>query len=321
MVFVLVEHRDGEIRDITFEMLRLAWDIKSKDDKEKVTAILFAEDTEGLFSELDSWADEVLTFADPKLKNFNADVYRQLLESVIKERNPKLIILGHTAQGINLAPAVSADLGIPLVTSVRHLERYDGGPIVMRTMYGEKINSDIKFKKRDQYMITLQAGSFAIDESPGATTEMVEMDLSINDDDIFQKFLGFIEPEIGEVDISSSEFLVAVGRGIGEKANMDIIEELADLLNADICCSRPVIDNGWLSKDRQVGQSGKYVKPKLYVAVGISGALQHTIGIKGGTIVAINKDAQAPIFKFADYGIVGDLFDVVPALVDKLKES
>jgi electron transfer flavoprotein alpha subunit len=193
-------------------------------------------------------------------------------------------------------------------------------PKPTRTFYGGKLDAHMSVKDADIYLLTLREGSFPADE-PSKSGEIVKTDNPVSADLSFRQFVEYVEPEVGDVDITQSNLLVGVGRGIREDKNLPVMEELAQALGADLAASRAVVDAGWLPQDRQVGISGKTVKPKLYLAVGISGAFQHVTGMKGSdVIVAINKDPDAPIFGIADYGIVDDLFKVVPKLTEKLKE-
>ncbi len=321
MVMVLAEHRENELRDITFEMLIKASELAEEADT-KVTAVLLAEDASEFIEELKPWADEILVDEDSKYETFNSDVYQQALGELIEEREPEIIMIGHSAQGMDLAPALSTDVDVPLSTSVTDINWEDDEIVTEREVYGGKVNSEVRFNAEDPYMVTVQAASFEASEAPGLDGSVVEIDPTIDESQVFKKFLEFVEPEAGAVDITASNLLVSVGRGIEDEDNLDIIEDLADAMGADISGSRPVIDNGWLPDDRQVGQSGKTVTPNLYLAIGISGASQHIIGMKGAdTIVAINKDPDAPIFEEADYGIVDDLFDVVPELTSTIKEE
>lgn len=321
MVLVLVEHRQGEIRDITFEMLTKAAELADETDS-KVSAVLLTDDADGFIDQLKPWADEILLHEDPKYEFFNSDVYEQALADIIADKTPDLIMIGHSAQGMELAPSLASETGTPLVTSVIDMWWEDGELVSERQIYGGKVNSEVRYNKKDPYMVTVQAASFEAEEAPNLDGSIIEIDPSIEESKVFKKFLEYVEPEAGEVDITASEILISIGRGIGEEDNLDIIEELAEAVGGDISGSRPVIDNGWLPDDRQVGQSGKTVTPKLYLAIGISGASQHIIGMKGSeTIVAINKDPDAPIFEVADYGIVDDLFDIVPKLTEIIKEE
>ncbi|KXB04375.1 hypothetical protein AKJ50_02475 [candidate division MSBL1 archaeon SCGC-AAA382A13] len=318
MVLVLVEHRQGEIRDITFQMLNKANELAEETDS-KVSAVLLTAESKDFVEELKPWTDEILLHKDSKYENFNSDIYEQALTDIIEDKNPKLIMIGHSAQGMDLAPSLASSLNLPLAPNIVNLWWKDDDLVTEREIYGGKVNSEVRFKKEAPYLVTVQSAAFEAEEAPGLDANLVEIEPSIEDSEIFKKFLEYVEPEAGEVDITASDILISIGRGIEDEDNMDIIEELAEEIGADISGSRPVIDNGWLPEDRQVGQSGKTVTPKLYLAIGISGASQHVIGMKGSdTIVAINKDPDAPIFEVADYGIVDDLFKIVPKLADLL---
>lgn len=321
MVLVLVEHREGEIRDITFEMLGKAAELAEEIDS-KVSAVLLTEDSDAFVDELKPWAHEIFVAEDSKYEKFNSDVYQQALADLIKEKEPELTMIGHSSQGMDLAPSLACEVETPLVTGVIDLWWENSELVAERQIYGGKVNSEVRFTKEGKYMAMVQQAAFPAEEAPGLDGGLIEIEPSVDESKVFKKFLEYVEPEAGEVDITASEILVSAGRGIGDKDNLDIIEELAEAIGGDVSGSRPVIDNDWLPDDRQVGQSGKTVNPKLYLAIGISGASQHLIGMKGSdTIVAINKDPDAPIFEVADYGIVDDLFDVVPALTEQIKEA
>ncbi len=320
MILVPVEHREGEIRDVTFESLGKAAELAEETDY-KVSAVLLTDDSDGFVDELEPWADEILLDEDDKYEHYISDVYQQALSQLIEDKEPELVMMPHSSQGMDLAPSLAAETDIPLIPNVIGLRWDDDDLVAERSLYGDKVNSEVRFKEEGPYMITSQAAAFPAEEPPGLDGNLIEIEPSIDDSRVFKEFLEYVEPEAGEVDITASEILVSVGRGIEDEDNLDIIEDLAEALGADISGSRPVIDNGWLPEDRQVGQSGKTVSPKLYLAIAISGASQHQIGMKGSeTIVAINKDPDAPIFELADYGIVDDLFDVVPELTEVLEE-
>jgi electron transfer flavoprotein alpha subunit len=195
----------------------------------------------------------------------------------------------------------------------------DGGAVsVTRQIYGGKIDGRVSFRDAATALVTVRAAAFPVEEGTRSGS-VSEPDVTVPDEPAIRRFVEYVEAAVGDVDITKSDVIVAVGRGIKEEENLALVEELAELLGGVVGCSRPVVDAGWLPKDRQVGSSGKTVKPKLYLAVGISGQFQHMSGMKAAeTIVAINKDPKAPIFSAADYGIVGDLFKIVPALKEKI---
>ncbi len=314
-IFVLAEHRRGELREITLEMLSGAAGLGGS-----VVAVLFGKNMDDFASKIAGYADKVLVVDDDMFENYNSEAYQKALSALIKEHNPGLLLMGHTGQGVDLAPALAVELGVPLVTDITALEMEGDKPKPTRQYYGGKLDAHMVPKDADLYILTVREATFQAAE-PSKSGEIVKVENPVKEEITYRKFLEYVEPEVGEVDITQSTLLVGVGRGIREDKNMPIVEELAQALGADLAASRAVVDAGWLPSDRQVGISGKTVKPKLYLAVGISGAFQHVTGMKGSeVIVAINKDPDAPIFGIADYGIVDDLFKVVPKLTEKIKE-
>ena len=318
-IFVLVEHRQGEMRDITFELLSGGAHLATKIDG-SLTAIVLGSDVQPHVEKLKTWANRILMVEDPNLKNFNADAYQKVLVSLIKEHQPFLTLIPQSGFGVDLAPSLAVQLDYPLTTDCFQIDVKDGDLIAYRQMHGGKVNAKISFTDAVGYIITVRSSSFQADEV-GLTAEVVTVDSPLTEEIAYRKFIDYVEAAVGEIDITQADIVIGVGRGIKEKENFPVVEALADSLGGVLACSRPVVDAGWLPKERQVGSSGKTVKPKLYIAVGISGAFQHVAGMKGAeTIVAINKDGNAPIFGEADYGIVGDLFKVIPALKEKINE-
>jgi electron transfer flavoprotein alpha subunit len=224
----------------------------------------------------------------------------------------------NSVNGLDYAPAVANSLDVPLVTDAVGLEFDDGTLVAHREMYGSKVETTVEVEG-DQFAVTIRDGEWAPAEGVD-DTEVVAFDADIDEDAVRSTVTGFEEVGAGDVDISEADFIVSIGRGIEEEDNLPLIEELVEATGATLASSRPIVDNGWLAKNRQVGQSGKVVTPVVYLAIGISGAVQHVAGMKGAeTIIAINKDPNAPIFDIADYGIVDDLFDVVPALIEQFE--
>lgn len=318
-IFVLAEHRKGELRDITFEILAKGRELAHKIDA-TLTAILLGYNTKSFADTLRDYASKVLWVDDERVQDFNAEVYQRILSHYIKERRPILTLIGHTAFGIDLAPSLATELDIPLVTDCIGLDFENGKLFAERQMYGGKVNARVELRESPSYIVTIRQAAFKAEEVK-LKGEIVKVESTLTEEIAYRRFVEYVEAAVGEVDITQADVIVAVGRGIKERENIAIVEELANSIGGVLACSRPIVDAGWLPKDRQVGSSGKTVKPKLYIAVGISGAFQHITGIKGSdTIVAINKDPNAPIFNEADYGIVGDLFKVVPTLKDKIAE-
>jgi electron transfer flavoprotein alpha subunit len=230
-------------------------------------------------------------------------------------------MIGHTATGMDFAPSLAAHLKMPLATDCIGIDLQGETFSLTRQLYGGKVNAAVSFLKKGPCMVTVRSGAFSVLETPFLAGEIVTLPSPLTDEGLARRFLQYMEAAVGEVDITQADILVSVGRGIKEAENIPIVKELADAIGGTLSCSRPVVDKKWLPKDRQVGTSGKTVKPKVYIAIGISGAFQHIAGMKGaGTVIAINKDPKAPIFGVAQYGIVADLFKIVPVLKEKIKE-
>jgi len=317
-VMVLVEHRRGEIREITWEMLAKAQELSSSLGVE-VQAVLIGRGLSGMAQELRPFCHRVLVAEEEGLEAFNSEPYQQVLGRLIEERRPALLMIGHTAQGMDLAPSLAAALDLPLATDCYEFGLKDGRLWAHRQMYGGKLSAEVS-SEAPTNVVTVRTGSFDPEGLREVGGEVEEIKVRL-DPFPWKRFLEYVEAPPGEVDITQAEVIVSVGRGIGGPENLGLAEELARALGGVLACSRPVADKKWLPKDRQVGTSGKTVKPKLYIALGISGAFQHIVGMKqSGLILAINKDPKAPIFQVAHYGIVGDLFQVVPALVAKIRE-
>jgi electron transfer flavoprotein alpha subunit len=318
-ILVLVEHRQGEIRDITFELFTAASGLAQKSGA-CVAAVVLAGDSKKIADKIKTYAHKILCIEDQKLNDFNSEIYQEVLLSLIQERKPGLTLIGHTSFGIDLAPALAVQLDIPLVTDCIGLELTRDELIAQRQMYSGKVNAKTQLKSDNGYVTTIRQGVFQVQEHK--LEGEIENVTSVQVNDIsYRKFIEYLEAAVGDVDITQSEIIVSVGRGIKEKDKISIVKELADSIGGVLACSRPIVDAGWLPKDRQVGSSGKTVVPKLYIAVGISGSCQHQMGMKGAAnIVAINKDPNAPIFNIANYGIVDDLFKVVPVLKEKISE-
>ena len=320
-LFVIVEHRLGEIRDITLEMLWKAGEL-AETLSSNLTAILIGHEVNSIAEKISDRADKIIIFDDEGLKNFNADIYKEIVSGLIEESKPTLTLIGNTSWGMELAPCLSIKAGLPLATDCINIIPKNANLVAQRQMYSGKIFANISFAESDGYIFTIRSGVFPTDRIGDRQAQIIQKDFSIKDITVKKNFIEFVETAAGDVDITQAELLVSVGRGIGEEENIAIIKELAEALNGILSCSRPIVDKNWLPKYLQVGTSGKSVAPKIYIAVGISGAFQHLAGISGaGTVIAINKDPKAPIFRTADYGIVDDLFKIIPVLKDKVLEA
>lgn len=319
-IFVLSEHRQGQIRDITFEMLSKGRELSEKTNAE-LTAVLFGKDVKSYAKTLSDYSKNVVLVEDVKLANFNSEAYQRVLSNLIKERRPLLTLIGHTSFGVDLAPSLAVSLDVPLATDCIDLEFENEILTVTRQMYGGKVNVKAVLRKAESYLATIRQATFPIKKESPTKGEIVEVPSTLSEEIAEKSFIEYALPPPGGVDITATDVLVGIGRGIKDASNIPLVEELAATLGGALACSRPVVDKGWLPNDRQVGSSGKTVKPKLYVALGISGAFQHILGMKSSDIIiAVNKDPKAPIFGVADYGIVEDLFKIVPPLRSRIQE-
>jgi electron transfer flavoprotein alpha subunit len=318
-IFILVEHRQGKIRDITYEMLGLGEKLANQ-QAGSFTAVLLGHDLKNFAEDLSSRVPKVLIVEDENLKNFNSITYQRTLSSLISKYQPSILLMGHSAFGMDLAPSLSIEMDFPLVTDCIGLSFENEKLKATRSIYGGKINASVSLRESKGYIATTRPGIFP-PKMPGEKKGGIVMEASPLQGAVdVKKFIEYIEAPITGEDITQAEILVSVGQGIGGPEPIPLFEELAKNLGGTISCSRPVVDRNWLPKERQVGISGKTVKPKIYIAVGISGAFQHVTAMQGSdTIIAINKDPRAPIFTVAHYGIVDDFQNVMPVLKEKIK--
>ncbi len=320
-ILVLVEHREGEIRDITFEMLALANRVGAENSL-SVTALILSKDASAFADHIKGACDRILAIDDGELADYSAEPYLEAVGAIIRERRPQLVIIGHTAAGMDMAPAMALRSGMPLVSDCLDVTLKGGKLEAIRQIYGGKINAYQTMKPAERYMVTLRPGCFSGEMDQGKTAEMETLPGPAWADQRGRKFLNYLEAEMEDVDITSADILVSIGRGIGKPENIPVVEAFADAIGATLSCSRPVADKEWLPKSRQVGTSGKTVRPRVYIALGISGAFQHQAGMKNAdTIIAVNTDPKAPIFNVAHYGIVGDLLQIVPVLAEEFKKA
>jgi electron transfer flavoprotein alpha subunit len=264
---------------------------------------------------------KVWMVAHPLLDKYAVESYVDAFKQLIEQIKPAIVLLPHTYQVRDFAPRLATALGRVLVSDVVG-HRIDAGQLIcIRQLFQGKINADVRFASAAPNLASIQAGAFRADKIEAGSAPVETFTPQLDAARIRTKPLELFRESTRGVDLNSAEIIVSVGRGIKEAENIPIVQQLADALHAEMAASRPICDNGWMPMERQVGSSGQTVAPKMYVAVGISGAIQHLVGMKGSkTVVAINKDPEAPIFEVADYGIVGDLFQVVPALVEEIKK-
>lgn len=320
MILVFIEHKDCVLNRTSLEAITAAQAI-GKDLGLKVSAVIPCDKECSLAQDIAAYdLERVIVAKNEKLRTYTPDGYADAWEQVIKSTNPQYIVMSHTYQVRDFAPKVAARLGREVVGDcIRY--RAEGGSLVLtRRIFLGKLDADVSLGGEAPYFVTFQSGAFRGDNASkgSASVETVEVtvgDLRMTPEAPFQEAKA-------SVDLTKSEIIVAVGRGIKSQENIAVAQQLAEVLGADLAASRPICDSEWLPIDRQIGSSGQTVAPKVYIALGISGAIQHIVGMKNaGTIVAVNKDSEAPIFDIADYGIVGDLFEAVPVMIDEIKKA
>lgn len=306
-VLVVAEHLRGQVRPVTLELVTAAKDVGGP-----VTVGVIAKDPSALTGQVDvQGVDEIATVA-VEAEEFENDVYQAALEAVIAERQPDAVLLGFTVNSMDFAPAVATKLGLGYASDVFAVSSEGGSLVAQRSYYGAKVNAELEFPGKDCVMLLLRPTSWAPAEGSGSATVT---EIAVPSVESRARHVDFDEVPQGDVDITTAEFLLSIGRGVGEKDAIGQFEELADRMGATLSVSRPIVDAGWMTNARQVGQSGKTVKPKVYLALGISGAVQHLAGMKtAGTIIAVNTDPEAAIFNVAHYGAVADLFEVADEL-------
>ncbi|RXK50522.1 electron transfer flavoprotein subunit alpha/FixB family protein [Halorientalis pallida] len=312
-VLAITEHRRGELRDVSLEMVTAGRDLADQTGGDLHLAVI-SGDVDDYASQVNREGVDAIHTVEYG-EEFNHDVYTQAIEELYAELDPQYLLAPNSVNGMDYAPAVAEGLSLPLVTDAVDLAE-DDGLTVTREQYGGKVETTIDVEEAHA-AVTIRPAEWPQAEGDGdAAVEAFDAD--IDESEIQSTVTGFEEVAGGDVDISEADFLISVGRGIDEEANIPLIEALVEATDATLSSSRPIVDNGWLPANRQVGQSGKVVTPDVYIAIGISGAVQHVAGMKGAdTIVAINTDPNAPIWDLADYGIEDDLFEVVPALIEE----
>ena len=325
-VFVFAQQVDNELNGIAFELIGKGKEL-AKDLGTEVTAMLLGSDIKGLADELAAYgADKVIVVDDLELKDYRTEPYAHAISSIINEFKPEIVLVGATAIGRDLAPRVSARVktGLTADCTVLEIGDFKGEPnqlLMTRPAFGGNTIATIACPETRPQMATVRPGVMQKNEKvEGAKANVVEFNPGFTPDNKYVEILEVVKAVTDTVDIMDAKILVSGGRGVGSKENFKLLEDLAEALGGAVSCSRAVVDAGWLSKDLQVGQTGKTVRPQLYFAVGISGAIQHVAGMEeSDIIIAINKDETAPIFDVADYGIVGDLNKILPSLTEKIK--
>ena len=323
-IIILAEHEEGTLREISFELLGLAHRIAATQnwDEKRISAALLGQGTHKLADELTKrGASEVLYVDNEVFANYTSDGYRSALVELLIAENPQLVLIGATPNGWDVAPLIAAQLDVPLATGCMDVSFENGRAIFTRKAFNGKFVHRVAVVNAQPLIATIDKGSSSpFDSSTSGNVRHVE--LAIKPNKLRSRFVEVKTASSGALDLTQANIIVSGGRGIGAPEKLGVIRELADALGAQVGASRAVTDAGWLPHEHQIGSSGVTVSPMLYIACGISGAIQHIVGMKNSNyIVAINKDPDAPIFDVADIGVVGDLFDYVPALSKAIKEA
>jgi len=321
-VWTIVEQRDGEIRKITYEVVSEGRRLADALGQE-LTVVLLGAGIKDKAAELGHYgADKVLVADDPRLGIYTTDAYVGIVSQLVKAGDPAILLIGASTQGKDLSARLSASLGVGMAQDCTVLSVEDGNLVATRPIYAGKAYARVTFEDSWPQMATTRPNVMSIsDPDTSRSAEVVDASFSLDDSALKTKVVDSVKDESGKVDLTEADKIVSGGRGMKGPENYKILEDLADLIGATVGASRSAVDAGWRPHSDQVGQTGKVVSPNLYVACGISGAIQHLAGMSTSkVIVAINKDEEAPIFQKADYGVVADLFDVVPALTEEVKK-
>jgi electron transfer flavoprotein alpha subunit len=324
-ILLVTEQREGKWSKVSFETLAAAQQIVQQ-TKGTLAGVVIGKDVAALADQLAaSQLDEVLLVEHDLLEKYTPDGFSLALRQVIEATKPDLVLLPHTYQVRDFAPKLAASMGRGMIGDCI-LYRYENGKLIfVRQMFQGRTAADVVFAGDAPWVASFQAGAFRADlaaKHASGKAPVKSVSVNLTPEQIRTKPLELFREAKQAVDLTQAPILISVGRGIKAPENIPLAEKLAKLMGGEICASRPICDEGWLPMDRQIGSSGQTVAPKLYFALGISGAIQHVVGMKGSrTIAAINKDQNAPIFEVADYGVVGDLFEIVPALVEELEKT
>lgn len=321
-VVVLVEHVDGKVDSITYQLLA-AGRLLADQLKVDLVALACGHELAGVAAALQNHGmDKIALVESPALASAAGEVQARVIAQAAAPMKPRFVLIGYTLVGMELTPAIAVHLGINALTNCVDVKLDNGAVIVTRPVFDSTQHAHIALDETDGAVIALQKGSFQAIEPSTRQAAVESVSIDVDAIPARSKVLAITDEPPGDVDITKADIVISVGRGIGTEEKISVIAELADALGGVLACSRPVVDVGWLPRERQVGASGRTVTPKVYVACGISGAIQHLTGMRDShRIIAINKDPNAPIFGIAHIGVVGDLFEIVPALTKAAREA
>jgi electron transfer flavoprotein alpha subunit len=323
-ILVVVEQREGKLNRVSWETITAGQTVAAATGWPLEAAVVGANASAIANEVAVKKVGKVYAVESAKLDPYTPDAFSTALKQLLTAKSPKLVLMPHTYQVRDFVPKLATAMGRAVISDCIGFKYENGKLLFTRQMFQGKLAADVSFGSDGPWFVTFQNGAFRGDQAQDGTSaapvETVNVDIA--DGVIRTKPQEIFKEAKQAVDLTQAEIIVAVGRGIKEQKNIEIAKQLADVLGADLAASRPICDSGWLPMDRQIGSSGQTVAPKLYLALGISGAIQHIVGMKGSrTIIAVNKDSEAPIFEIADYAVVGNLFDIVPPLTDEVKKA
>jgi len=322
-ILVVVEQREGKLNRVSWETITAGQAIAAATGWPLEAAVV-GSGVNSIASEVaGKKVAKVYDIESPKFEPYTPDAFAAGLRQFLESRQPKLVLMPHTYQVRDFVPKLATAMGRTVISDCVGFKHEGGKLVFTRQMFQGKLAADVSFSSDAPWFVTFQNGAFRGDKAEAGAAAAVEtVNVEIADGVIRNKPQEVFKEAKQAVDLTQAEIIVAVGRGIKEQKNIEIAKNLADALGGDLAASRPICDSGWLPMDRQIGSSGQTVAPKLYLALGISGAIQHIVGMKGSrAIIAVNKDSEAPIFEIADYAVVGNLFDIVPPLIEEVKKA
>jgi electron transfer flavoprotein alpha subunit len=321
-ILVVVEQREGKLNRVSLETIA-AGQALAADTGWTLEAAVVGAGVAGIAAEVATKKlAKVYDLEAAKLEPYTPDAWAAALQQFLTSKQPKLVLMPHTYQVRDFVPKLATAMGRTCISDCIGYKKEGDRLLFTRQMFQGKFAADVSFTGDAPWFATFQNGAFRSDQAEAGTAPVETVNLQIADGVLRNRPQAVFKEAKQAVDLTQAEIIVAVGRGIKEQKNIDLAQQLADALGGEIAASRPICDNGWLPMDRQIGSSGQTVSPKVYLALGISGAIQHIVGMKGSrTIIAVNKDAEAPIFEIADYAVVGNLFDIIPPLIEEVKKA
>jgi len=319
-ILIVLEENNGQIHRMGLESIAAGQRLS---DEMGLTAgaLVLGGNADGLADQASKYQlGEVLKVNDALLESYSADGYSEAVKQIIDQENPTYVLFGHTYQVRDYVPRLSAKLSQPFLVDNIAIRVENGQPIFTKQMFNAKLSADVEANGSGPFLVSFQSAAFSMDAAAAGSASIRESTVQLDTAMIRTKSEPPFQEEAGGVDLTSADIIVSIGRGIGKEENIPLAVELSKALGGELAASRPVVDSGWLPSAHQIGSSGQSVSPKLYLALGISGAIQHVVGMKGSkNIVTINKDPDAPIFEISDYGVVGDILEIIPKLTEAIQ--